>query len=134
MRAGRTALLCFVAILMASGCRAPAPHPTAAALIEAFNAHDPAAMATLVTDDFELYYVGDDGVATLATTGREALRQEMVEYFEVQPTVQSEIEGSVGGDRFVAFRERVVGGASSLAVYEIGGELLRRVWYFPSEP
>ena len=119
--------------LALAACAAPRPNPVAAAMLEAFNAHDPAAMASLVTEDFELYYVSDAGVAELGSRGREALQRDMVAYFAARPAVRSAIEGVVPGDRFVAFRERIVGGASSLAVYEVQDSLLRRAWYYPSE-
>ena len=35
-------------------------------LFEAFNQHDPMAMANLVTSDFELYYVDAEGAAELS--------------------------------------------------------------------
>lgn len=90
-------------------------------------------MAALATDDFELYYVGEDGVAELATRGATALRDDMVAYFAARPTVRSRVTGSIGGRRFVAFREQIVGGASSLAVYEVVGARVRRAWYYPAE-
>jgi hypothetical protein len=39
----------------------------------------------------------------------------------------------VNGPRFVSFREQIVGGKSSLAVYEVEAGLIRRVWYYPAE-
>ena len=33
----------------------------------------------------------------------------------------------------LTFREQVVGGESSLAVYEVHDSLIRRAWYFPAE-
>lgn len=103
------------------------------ALFAAFNAHAPDSMAAWVTDDFQLYYVDDAGIATLAVQGPEALRAEMRSYFEARPEVQSRISGVVEGDRFVALREQIVGGASSLAVYEVADGRVRRVWYYPAE-
>lgn len=107
---------------------------TARALVDAFNRHDPAGMAARVAPDFELYYVDDAGRAELAVEGPEALAAEMTEYFRARPQVRSEIEGLVPGGRFVAFRERIVGGDSSLAVYEIDRGRVRRAWYYPAEP
>jgi len=106
----------------------------AEALLVAFNEHDPETMASLVTPDFELFYFDNDGQAGLAVTGPEALRAEMTEYFASNPNVRTTMTGSITGDRFVAFREQVVGGASSLAVYEIVGSKVRRTWYYPAEP
>ena len=106
---------------------------TAEKLVEAFNRHDAAAMGLLVTSDFELYYVDSDGVATLSTRGPEQLEREMVEYFGRRPSVQSSIVGAIDGPAFVSFREQIVGGQSSLAVYEVRSSLVRRAWYFPAE-
>lgn len=122
-----------IACAPASGQRA-SPVAAAEALLAAFNDHDADGMAELVTDDFELYYMGEDGTAALAVTGPEALRAEMTSYFTAQPGVRSEFRGVIDGARFVAFREHIVGGASSLVVYEIADGRVRRAWYYPEEP
>lgn len=103
-------------------------------LIEAFNAHDPAAMAALVSEDFELYYFDEHGVAGLAIEGPEQLKAEMISYFAMRPDVQSEIAAVVDGPVFIAYREQIVGGNSSLAVYEVRNLKVRRTWYYPEEP
>lgn len=113
---------------------APDPIDVAEALLAAFNAHDPDAMADLVTSTFELYYVGEDGQAELAVSGPGALRAEMAGYFETRPSVRSEHSHTIDGTRFVAFREQIVGGQSSLVVYEIEDTRVRRAWYYPAEP
>lgn len=123
-------LLC---LLFAAPALAAEPLEVAEALVGAFNRHDPAAMAALVAPDFELYYVDDAGKAALALSGPESLKKEMTGYFAALPEVRSKIVDSVGGERFVAFREQIVGGASSLAVYEVREGLIRRVWYYPAE-
>ncbi len=112
---------------------------TARQLLDAFNAHDPEAMAALVDESFELYYI-TDGRSELSAGGREDLRTQMTEYFSSRPTVHSVIEGSIDGPRFVAFRERAGSrtetgerSASSLAVYEIVNDKVLRAWYYPAE-
>ena len=139
----RCALLRAV-MLVSLGCLAPTAAGaqeteglTALATVEtfmaAFNRHDPDAMAELVAVDFELYYVDEDGTSALAMTGPEQLRTEMVGYFADRPSVRSEIAGAVDGPVFVSFREQIVGGQSSLAVYEVREGRIKRVWYYPAE-
>jgi hypothetical protein len=111
----------------------PSALNVARALVESFSEHDAEAMAALVTSDFELYYFGEDGMASLSTQGRDQLRAEMSSYFASRPTVRSTIVGVIDGPVFVSFREQIVGGQSSLAVYEVRQGLIRRVWYYPAE-
>ena len=105
----------------------------AEALVDAFNQHDPTAMAAMVSGDFELYYVDEDGLAALALTGPDQLAAEMTGYFASNPSVQSTIADAVDGPAYASFREQIVGGQSSLAVYEVREGLIKRVWYFPAE-
>ena len=130
-------VLCLLSLALASAAFAaeePRALDVAQQLVDAFNRHDPKAMAALVADEFELYYVGDDGNAALALTGPEALEKEMTGYFEAVPNVASKITDQVDGKAFVSFREQIVGGASSLAVYEVREGKILRVWYYPAEP
>jgi hypothetical protein len=105
---------------------------TARALLDAFNRHDPEAMAALVTPDFELYYVDEQEVGEPAVRGREELAAEMRAYFNAQPTVQSTMTAVIDGPAYVSFREQIVGGRASLAVYEVRDGKVRRAWYFPA--
>lgn len=118
----------------------PTPTPTppsaktvALELIEAFNRHEPEAMAALVSDDFELYYVNDAGASERALRGPEQLAEEMTQYFAVHPSVRSEVVETVDGPAYVSFREQIVGGKSSIAVYEVRDGRVKRVWYYPAE-
>lgn len=132
------AMLCLTGAV-ASAESAPSALATANKLFEAFNQHDPKAMAALVSENFELYYFSD-GKAELSASGRADLEAQMVDYFTSQPTVRSVVEGSVDGPRFATFRERAISihdgvetSASSLAVYEVVDGLILRVWYYPAE-
>ena len=143
MRQILTVVALVVVALVWPGASSAGDPPAAPApvrgLIEAFNDHDPGRMSGWVTEDFELYYV-TEGKAELATAGPEQLAVEMTNYFRALPTVRSEIVSFVDGTRFFSFRERVswTDGEieriqSSIAVYELEGERIRRVWYFPAE-
>lgn len=128
-------LMTTILILFAAHCaHAATAVEVARSLVDAFNAQDADGMAQLVTEDFELYYFDAEGQAGLAIEGPEALRREMRGYFEAYPDVRSEVVQVVEGPVFVAFREQIVGGGSSLAVYEVQGGKVRRAWYYPAAP
>ena len=101
--------------------------------VDAFNAHDVAAMLALVTDDVELYYADERGGFDRSSSTANQLAGDMNDYFRAYPDVRSRVEGMVPGPVFVSFREQIVGGQSSLAVYEVRDGRIRRVWYFPAE-
>lgn len=127
----------FASLLLLASCtptqNVTGVMPVAEELVRAFNSHDPEAMGALVAPDFELFYVDESGEAVLSTTSRDQLIQEMKEYFAGNPSVQSAISASIDGPRYVSFREQIVGGQSSIAVYEIHDQLIKRVWYYPAE-
>ncbi len=108
--------------------------------VGAFNAHDPEAMAALVTDDVEWISVRD-GAVTVELAGKAALAATMSEYFTACPSCRSEIRNLMSS----AERVSVVEVASwagrdgpksqqSMAVYEFSGDRIRRVFYFAEEP
>ena len=121
--------------------RLPEPPPAtevARLLIEAFNRHDPAALAERVSPDFIWYNVSSDET-TIEVKGRDALRESLTKYFASTPSVRSEIDGVTQVGPFVCFRERVFWTSSkgersqqSLAVYEVHDGLITRAWYYPA--
>lgn len=107
----------------------------------AFNAHDAAKMASMVTDDFQLFYVDKAGKSTLSTTGPKALEREMKGYFQGIPTVKSVMDQRNEVGMFVSFRETATWtnragserSQASLAVYQIAGNKIQRAWYYPAQ-
>ena len=76
----------------------------------------------------------------MVAAGREALVEGMAAYFEEYPTVRSELVApAVYGARVVGLervhweREGREMQQHSLAVWELRGGLVARVWYFPAE-
>ncbi len=109
------------------------------AQLQAFNAHDVDAMVANLAEDFAWFAVDPD-MTRVELRGREEFRRSMVPYFATVPGARAEIEERVSVGRFAAVRERafwMAGGGevsqASLAVYEIGDGLIRRVWYYPVE-
>ena len=106
-------------------------------LVSAFNAGDADAMAGMVAEGFELFYVGDDGKPVVGASGREPFREQMKQYFTSFPDVRSRADHMVPGPIYVSYREQIVegpgAGTSSVAVYEVRDGLIRRAWYYPAE-
>lgn len=107
------------------------------AQVDAFNDHDPTALAAGVAPDFAWFSVRGDSVA-VETRGRDAFLEGMEAYFASVAGVRSSIEGAVESGRFVAIRERVrwedgsgeTRSQAALGVYEVVEGQIRRVWYF----
>lgn len=102
-----------------------------------FNMHSPDEMARNVTDDIEWFNVAGAAISVEAN-GKQALLEGMRGYFESMRDVRADIEATLPNLPFVATRERVYWqtddgerSQASLAVYELQGDKVRRVWYFP---
>ena len=109
------------------------------AFVDAFNAHDPAAMAEMVTDDVQWLAINGDAMSVDAQ-GKKALTAAMAAYFEACPSCRSEISGLVHLDSRVSVIETAhweskdgPRSQSAFAVYELRDGLIRRVYYFPAE-
>lgn len=112
---------------------------TVRAVVRAFNAHDPEALAELVSDDV-LWLAVEGREIMVEAEGRAALVEGMTGYFAAFPTVRSEIEEISGMGPYVTAYETASWtddagserSQSSLAVYRIEGGLVRQVWYYPA--
>ena len=137
---GLAAAALLLPLSLASAEEAPRSElQIAVAYVEAYNARDLDAMLALMHDDVE--WLSIEGSETVAfASGKSDLAAQMEGYLASPNATVSTVEGSVGDGRFVAVREVAhwtdgEGNArsqSALAVYEIEGGLVRRVWYYPA--
>jgi len=109
--------------------------------VNAFNQHNPAAMAEYVADDVQWLYVTEQGV-TQETSSKEALISTMATYFQQCPSCRSELGATVTTKRRLSTVETAIWidakgveqRQQSLSVYEFNdAEEIRKVYYFPSE-
>ncbi len=108
--------------------------------VDAFNAHDAAAMAAMVVDDVRWLSVSDRS-ALLELEGKEALTTAMEDYFSSCSSCRSEIYGMTASNERVSVVEVASWDSNdgpksqqSIAVYEFTGSLIQGVYYFPAEP
>ena len=134
----------FLAIaLLLSACSqsetAQQGHPLILAHVTAFNAQDAQAMAKVEHPDIEWYSVKDAEIS-VEVSGRDNLTKYMEGYFKSPTkTTGSLRDWSINGD-YVAVTEtakwQTASGEdksqSSLTVYHIEEDLIRRVWYYPA--
>ena len=107
--------------------------------VEAFNKHDVAAMAALVSDDVQWLNVKGSTVE-IETDGKAALEKGMTAYFRTCSSCRSELESVMVAGSYVTLYERARWESKSgpraqrsLAVYEVRDGLIRRAWYYPAE-
>lgn len=105
----------------------------------AYNQHDLDAMLALVHPDVQWLSISGD-VVSVEAAGAAALREGMRQYFAAFPTSRSTVEAILVAGRFVSAWERAhwedargVRTQHALAVYEVEGARIRRVWYYPAQ-
>ena len=107
--------------------------------IAAFNAQDPDRMAQYVTDDIQWLSVNGPQLS-VETNGKTALLDSMSRYFKSCASCRSKLFTPI----VLGHRVSVIEQASwehngerrsqkSLAVYELAGQAIRRVYYFPAD-
>ncbi len=145
----KTYSLIFVLVIVA-GCvlvesyavlaRQPAANEAVVRKFEAaFNKHDVAAMAALVTDDAQWLSIDGDKLS-VETSGKAALEKWLTGYFKSCPSCRSEFEALLVAGSYVSVHEQALWQSKNgpktqhgLGVYEVRGGLIRRVWYYPAE-
>jgi hypothetical protein len=111
------------------------------AYLDAYNRHEPDAVAALLSPKVKWYSLDADKLSTDGD-GREALRTWLAGYFKSLPDVRSDFLTIEQTGAFLSVRERAGWTAKdgtsrsqqAHAVYEIRDGLIERVWYFPSVP
>ncbi len=121
-------------------CTPGAPQQQVRRFIAAFNAQDVDAMLALTHAEIEWFSIDGDKLGAEAR-GREALRTYMLGYFKSCPSCRSKLTQMAHTAARVSAIEvaswQGKGGRRTqrgMAVYEFQDGLIRRVYYFPSEP
>ena len=131
----------FATLPCGGGEIAPAgPEAIVARFVEAFNAHDAGAMVAMVHDEIEWFSMSGATIAT-ETAGKDALRESMTNYFAQCASCRSSVEWQRRSGSRVVVQETATWTAkdgaprsqTSVAVYELEGAVIRRVYYFPAE-
>lgn len=114
-----------------------------AAIVEQFVAawsrHDVDAMLSFVSDDVRAMGVENDQVGVW-TAGKDQLADMIVNQFKASPTTRSEILDSSRLGNFVYILENAqrdaegyVHSQCAMSIYEIRGDFIANVWYFPEQ-
>jgi hypothetical protein len=109
------------------------------AYLDAFNRHDPAAVAATLSPAVKWFSLSSDQLSTDGE-GRDAVHTWLTGYFKSFPDVRSELSDLSQNGPYLSFRERATWTAKdgtrrsqqSLATAEIRENLLVRIWYFPA--
>lgn len=107
--------------------------------VRAFNAGDVEAMAKMQHPDIEWLSVSGSNIS-IEVAGRDALAKSMTEYFKSPTKVTGTLRDWSINVPYVSVTETAAWTAtdgtkksqSSLTVYELEDNLIRRVWYYPS--
>lgn len=99
--------------------------------LETFNAHDLEAFLESFTADVVIHDLLD---GSLILAGIEAFRERYAAVFRDRPAVHAELVGRIVIDAVVVDRERLTDGdehppEDALAIYEVGGDRVRRMWF-----
>lgn len=108
-------------------------------LMNSFNAHDPDAMKLFWADDVTWYEIAD-GQSSVITSSAAQLYTELVSYFEAYPDVKSKLDSISVNGNFVMGIETPVWeqegeskSQSSIVVYELEDQKVKRFWYYPPQ-
>jgi ketosteroid isomerase-like protein len=124
----------------AAVCASDAPQRQVRRFVAAFNAQDSEAMLALTHADIEWLSIDGDKLGS-ETRGRAALRTYLLGYFKSCPSCRSRLTQMAHTARRVSAVEVASWQGKDghrtqrgISVYEFEDGLIRRVYYFPSEP
>lgn len=103
--------------------------------LDAFNDHDLEAFLPLFTNDVVIHDLVDGSVVL---RGMPAFRARYERVFTERPLVRADLVGRLALGAFVIDRERLTDGADhppedALAIYEVVGGLIARMWFIEPE-
>jgi len=107
--------------------------------VRAFNAGDVEAMTKMQHPDIEWLSVSGTKLS-VEVSGRDALSKNMTEYFKSPTKATGQLRGWSMNMPYVSVTETATwtrkdgseASQSSLTVYELDNNLIRRVWYYPA--
>lgn len=103
--------------------------------LDAFNDHDLDALLPFFTDDVVIWDLVD---GSIVLQGIDAFRARYERVFGERPLVRAELAGRLTLGSFVIDRERLTDGEEhppedALAIYEVDGDLVCRMWFIEPE-
>ena len=109
----------------------PTPEELAQLQLDTFNAHDLEAFLPPFADDVEIVDLLD---GTVTLRGIDAFRERYAAVFRDRPLVHAELAGRMVLGRYVVDHERLTDGdehppEEALAIYEIDGDRITRMWF-----
>jgi hypothetical protein len=137
--------LAVIASLIVCACADPrtpehaVPKSIISEHVRAFNAGDVEAMTKMQHPDIEWLSVSGTKLS-VEVSGRDALSKNMTEYFKSPTKATGQLRGWSMNMPYVSVTETATwtrkdgseASQSSLTVYELDNNLIRRVWYYPA--
>ena len=107
------------------------PETLAQRQLEAYNAKDVERFAACYADDVEAFELP---AGTLLFRGREALRVRYARLFAANPNLHCRLTARITEGAFVIDQEELTGradggGARAVAIYQVEGGRIRRIWF-----
>lgn len=138
-KAGFAALTASLALAACAGASSDAPNPVIEAYVAAYNAHELDEMSARMHPDIEWISL-EGSEAIIYTSGKNALIAELKSHFAEPSASTSQLSNWSKTGPYISVTESIRQESAapgdylpaSLSVYELDGDLIRRVWYYPA--